>query len=240
MTKPTVEGYLGLVTAIAIRLAEALPRSIDIEDLKQSGIIGLIDAVAKFDSATGVSFTTYAKHRIRGAMLDSLREFDWMSRDGRAHNRRIENAIESLRTEQGDEPGSEDVAEALGISIDRYRALDRSRNGRVISIDSGARKEGSSSFESFDVPSQADSPEILAVQAQAKARLRQVAETVLSERYRLVIDLYYGPEDLTLREIGERLGVNESRVSQIHSECMRKLRDALTNQGITKTSLLAA
>lgn len=238
MSAPNVEQYLGLVAAIALRLAEQLPVTVDVEDLKQAGAIGLLDAVAKFDSSAGVNFSTYARFRIRGAMLDSLRELDWMTRDGRRMRKRIEQIIDALRGQLGRDAEPKEIAEALGLTVEQYQEFGQ-QVLTLVSSDAGTRAEDGETI-SFDAPSSDPTmnPQWLTEHANAGALLEQICRERLSERYRLVLELYYGPEGLSFAEIGERLGVNESRVSQIHKLCLERIEAGLRERGIHGTGVL--
>lgn len=226
---PKVEDYLGLVNAIAVRLAEQLPVTVETDDLIQAGSLGLMDAIEKFDAEKGVAFATYAKFRIRGAMLDSLRELDWETRDGRRTRKKIERVIAALRAELGEEPGPDAIANALGVTVERYKVWEQqiACMGPTVSQSSGKRA-GTDEEVEFDAPCREQwfNPQWIAEHAEARAILREVILGLLP-RYQQVIEWYYGPEGLTFAEIGQRLGVNESRVSQIHKACIEKLAEMM-------------
>lgn len=225
----TVLSHLPLVRAIAVRVYENLPVHVDFEDLVHAGILGLFDAVAKYDGTKQVSFQNYAKHRVRGAMLDSLREADWASRDLRRRHRRLEEVTRELAATAG-EATEECIAEKMGMDITRWRqvAIDL----RMVGLLSGsARPPESENQETPEFPANGDlNPDVITVQNELR-RLVDEAMKALPPRYQTVIRQYYA-RGRTMREIGSEMGINESRVSQIHRAALDKLNEHLQAAGI--------
>jgi len=211
-----------LVERVAVSMAGRLPSHLELADLTQAGFVGLLDAVEKFDRSKGARFWTYAELRIRGAILDSLRELDWAPRSIRRRRRELDRAARRLQGALGRAPSDEELAGALGVTLQGLRVLRErircaeSATGRAASIDDVAPYMA-------DVTS--PDPQQLTLSKEVAALLAE-AVSELSERERLVISLYYH-EELTMREVGQVLGVNESRVSQIHSKAVAALRLSL-------------
>jgi len=213
-----------LVKRIAHHLASRLPASVQVEDLIQAGMIGLLEAARQFDANQGASFSTYAGIRIRGAMLDEIRRLDWTPRSVHRKAREAAEAIRAIEHRTGREARDTEVAETLGIGVDEYhRILQDSASARVFSIDQDDADGGEHWEPAGDTPS----PETMlgreGFQDDLAAAIRK-----LPEREQLIMQLYYD-EELNLREIGEVLGVTESRVSQIHGRIMLKLRGHLAD-----------
>lgn len=225
--------HLSLVKAIAIRVHENLPVHVDLDDLVHAGVLGLFDAVEKFDSAKNVAFQSYAKHRIKGAILDSLREMDWASRDLRRRQRQIDAMTRDLSTRLGRTPTETELAQEMGVGIERWqRMLGELRTvGLVSSTIPG--EEGRDRIQEF-----ADTPDLQPDRLCARRQLQITlgrAMKHLPARYQKVVFLYYTNE-MTMKEIGDLLGVNESRVSQIHKAALRKMADALEAEGISSAA----
>jgi RNA polymerase sigma factor for flagellar operon FliA len=221
--------HLPLVKAIAIRVHENLPVHVEVDDLIHAGVLGLFDAVEKFDAAKNVAFQSYAKHRIKGAILDSLRQLDWASRDMRKRHKQIETATRELSMKLGRTPSESEVAEHLGIDIDKWRRmLSELRMVGLVSATPRSEEEGDRIQEFAAAPD--FQPDRMCAHRQLQLTLERAMKT-LPERYQKVVFLYYSNE-LTMKEIGELLGVNESRVSQIHKTALRKMADALQSEGI--------
>lgn len=213
---------VGLVKRIAQHLAARLPSSVDIDDLMQSGMVGLLEAAGNFDPDRGASFETYAGIRIRGAMLDDIRKHDWTPRSVHHKYRRVTEAIHQVEAATGRAAEATEVADKLGISISEYhKILSDSACSRLFSLD-----------ETLDEPtlqrpppaSKTATPDEELFQTQFRDQLAEAIE-VLPERERLVLTLYY-EQELNLKEIGKVLDVSESRVCQIHGQAVMRLRAA--------------
>jgi len=222
---PRVIAGIPFVEQLARRVAATMPHSIDIGDLVQDGVIGLIDAAHRFDEARGIKFETFAERRIRGAMIDALRKDAW-PRGVRRQRRELEAAREQLRRELGHEPSLADLAAKLGS--------DEKRLGRTIvrinAIESTSplaknEKLDESSLPEALIPSEPERPDAAYERSETTNRVRAAIGT-LPPREQKVIGLYYYKE-ATMKEIGQEIGVNESRVSQLHARAIRRLKDAL-------------
>lgn len=214
-----VRETLPLVHRVAKSIASRLPRQLEISDLTQAGVLGLLDAAEKFDREKGVRFSTYAELRIRGAILDSLRSLDWVPRSLRRRRRELKGAESRLLSFLGRAPSEEELATELAISVSELRAT-RERVERA--------EVACEVTESIDelLPFVSDpgavDPEELIERRELEEMMARAIEG-LPERERLVLTLYYY-EELTMKEVGEVLGVNESRISQIHSKVVSKLK----------------
>jgi len=224
-----VVAYSPLVKFIAGRMASSLPSHVDEADLISYGLLGLIGAIERFEPEREIRFETFAVARVKGAIIDELRSLDWVPRSVRSRARDIEKAHAALERELGRQPTDEEMAAKLEMDLDTFNAslLDIA-NSSVLALDdlwTFADPEGGSGqisvLETIRDPSAVD-PEAEAHTAELKDRLADAIEA-LPERERLVVALYYY-ENLTLREIGEILGVTESRVSQIHTKAVLSLR----------------
>jgi RNA polymerase sigma factor for flagellar operon FliA len=218
---------VALVKYIAARVGAKLPPSIEVDDLVGAGMLGLIDAAEKFDQARGIRFRTYAERRIRGAILDHLRGLDWAPRSLRRRAREIETAHAQLERDHGRAVDETEVAAYLDMKIDDFQTL----VGDINSVQMASLHVGIDADDTGADPIQAvpDSPERSPFAVYARRETRQClanAVNQLPEKERLVISLYY-VDELTMKEIGTVLGVNESRVSQIHSKAVGRLRHAL-------------
>ena len=221
-TKPgkLIEQHTQLVRRIAHHLAARLPSSVQVEDLVQAGMVGLLEAGAKYDGGKGASFETYAGIRIRGAMLDEIRRGDWAPRSVHRKARKVAEAIRGVESRTGREAQDKDVAAALDMSMDEYY--------RILQDAAGCR------LFSYDELSETDeSPELVAEKSAADVfesdSFRSgLAEAIkgLPEREKLILSLYYD-EELNLKEIGAVIGVSESRISQILSQTTLRLRARL-------------
>lgn len=219
-----VEQYLPLVRRIAHHLMARLPSSVVVDDLIQAGVIGLIDAIQKYDTTKGASFETYAGIRIRGAMIDEIRRGEWAPRSVHRNSRAIQDAIRSVEARVGRDANDREVADELGISLDDYYAMAQdSMATRLFSIDD--MESPDALIDYTDLHGNTDNP---SVELQREALLEGLVKAIgdLPERERLVLSLYYDDE-LNLKEIGEVLGVSESRVCQIHSQATLRLRARL-------------
>ncbi|MBC7002140.1 RNA polymerase sigma factor FliA [Photobacterium sp. BZF1] len=219
-----IERYSSLVKRIAHHLMGRLPPSVMLEDLIQAGMIGLLEAQQNYDPTKGASFETFAGIRIRGAMLDDIRRGDWVPRSVYKNNRRISEAISALESTLGRDPNDQEIAAYLEMTLEQYhQALNDVNCGRLVGMDDlGVSEDAVANEESVE--------ENLPFQGVVDDNFRQSlasAIKTLPEREALVLSLYYD-EELNLKEIGAVIGVSESRVCQIHSQAMQRLRSKLT------------
>jgi RNA polymerase sigma factor for flagellar operon FliA len=223
--------HLPLVKAIAIRVHENLPVHVDVDDLVHSGVLGLFDAASKYNPDKQVAFSSYAKHRIKGAILDSLRQLDWASRDMRRRHKQVEAATRELAATLQRNPTEAEVAQKLGIDPERWRSMMLDlRNVGLVSA--STRTNESEDLPAPDFPCKPEShPDSICAREQLRGVLG-VAMKTLPERYQKVVSLYYSGE-MTMKEIGGILGINESRVSQIHKAALEKMQVVLQNNGIS-------
>jgi RNA polymerase sigma factor for flagellar operon FliA len=218
--------HLPIVRFLARRIHERLPQHVDIEDLVSAGVVGLMDAFAKFDPDKKVQFRSYAQFRIRGAILDSLRTLDWSPRELRRKGRAVEEAIRVLTARMGHAPNESEVAVEMGLTLDDYQQLLGDLKGLEIGTLHMARNEDSGEEELAYVPGRAEEdPLFQCLRGELEDRLADAIAN-LPDRERLVMTLYYY-EEMTMREIGLALGVVESRVSQVHASAVIHLRAAL-------------
>src|SRR5881396_803268 len=216
---------LPFVEALARRMAASMPNSIDIGDLVQDGVIGLIDAAHRFDEDRGIKFETFAERRVRGAMIDALRRDAW-PRGVRRQRRELDAAREALRLELGHEPSMADLAARVGSDEKRLsRTIVRINTIESTSPLASGEHMDESSLPTALVPSEPDAPDTAYEKLETRERVR-AAIAALPWREQKVIGLYYYGE-VMMKEIGAEIGVNESRVSQLHARAIRRLRDAL-------------
>ncbi len=226
-----VEQYSPLIKYLADRLAARLPDHINKDDLMSSGVLGLIDAVDKFDPGRAIMFKTYAEFRIKGAMLDELRSLDWVPRSIRKKANQMEKLWQRLEGELGHPPSDEEAAEALGIEVPEYlKMLDDVRSINILDLDAFKATDKSGAKESrdiYDILADENALDALTILSQGEVRdVLARAIDDLAEKERLVVTLYYH-EELTMREIGEVLGYTESRISQLHTKSLLRLRTKL-------------
>jgi RNA polymerase sigma factor FliA len=218
--------HLPIVRFLARRIHERLPQHVDIEDLVSAGVVGLMDAFAKFDPDKKVQFRSYAQFRIRGAILDSLRTLDWSPRELRRKGRAVEEAIRILTSRLGRAPGEAEIAAELGVGLDEYQQLLGELKGLEIGTLHVEHNEDSGDEELAYVPGKPEEdPLFRCLKGELEERLTDAIQH-LPDRERLVMTLYYY-EEMTMREIGLALGVVESRVSQVHASAVAHLRAAL-------------
>jgi RNA polymerase sigma factor FliA len=218
--------HLPIVRFLARRIHERLPQHVDIEDLVSAGVVGLMDAFAKFDPGKKVQFRSYAQFRIRGAILDSLRTLDWSPRELRRKGRAVEEAIRVLTARMGRPPGEPEIAAEMGLDLEEYQQLLGDLKGLEIGTLHLERNEDSGEEELAYVPGRPEEdPLFRCLKGELEDRLAE-AIAKLPDRERLVMTLYYY-EEMTMREIGLALGVVESRVSQVHASAVVHLRAAL-------------
>jgi RNA polymerase sigma factor for flagellar operon FliA len=216
------------VRYLARRIHERLPRHVPLEDLVHAGVVGLIDALGKFDQSKHVQFSSYAKFRIRGAILDSLRELDWSPRELRRKGRMIEQAHSTLAGTLGRAPTESEIARELGLELREFQSLLAELDGLELgSLQVESARDGREE-DLTDRLSGApeETPFFFCLRSEMKGLLAQ-AISELAEKEQRVLSLYYY-EELTMREVGEVLGIGESRVSQIHTLSMVRLRTRLT------------
>lgn len=226
-----IKDYVPLVKFVAHRISSRLPSHVELDDLIHSGILGLMDAIEKFEPARNIKFKTYAELRIKGAILDGLRDLDWVPRSLRRKKKDIETAYHSLEQAMGRAATDEEVALHLGIGLDElHKNLDELKGvtlGTFVEV--GEDGEGESII-SFVPDPDAEDPHHLFQEAELKDILR-VAMEVLPKKEKFVVQLYYFDE-LTMKEIGTLLNITESRVSQLHTKAMLRLRGKLLEQRI--------
>jgi RNA polymerase sigma factor for flagellar operon FliA len=221
--------HLPLVKAIAIRVHENLPVHVDMDDLIHAGVLGLFDAVTKFDASKNVVFQAYAKHRIKGAILDSLRQLDWASRDLRKRQKQVESLTRDLSMKLGRTPTEAELAQGMGVSTERWRRMAMElRTVGLVSATPNPDPEQDRTPE-FAAPPDLQ-PDRMCERHQLQITLAKAMDC-LPERYHKVVFLYYTNE-MTMKEIGDVMGVNESRVSQIHKLALKKMAVALHSEGI--------
>lgn len=224
-----IEKYSSLIRFVAERLAARLPSHISREDLISAGIIGLIDAVDKFDPRREIMFKTYAEFRIRGAMLDELRSLDWVPRSVRKKNSLVEKAYQRLEAELGRPATDEEVSTALGLSLDEFHhLLDEVKTISLLDIETfrGAAIDHNRN-NLFDLLADENGDDPLSMLGLEEARA-VVAEAIsnLPEKESLVVSMYYYDE-LTMKEIGEIMDYTESRISQLHTKALLRLKARL-------------
>jgi len=222
--------HLPLVKAIAVRVHENLPVHVDLDDLVHAGILGLFDAANKYNPDKQVVFSSYAKHRIKGAILDSLRQLDWASRDMRRRHKQVEAATRDLSSTLQRAPTEAEVAAKLGMDVDRWRTMMLDlRNVGLVSA--STRSNENEDLPAPDFPGKQEAqPDSICAREQLRGVLGDAMKT-LPERYQKVVVLYYTNE-MTMKEIGGVLGINESRVSQIHKSALEKMMVVLQANGI--------
>jgi RNA polymerase sigma factor FliA len=236
MDEPAVENsdqllleQLPQVKYIARRIHERLPQHVPFDDLVHAGIVGLIDAMHKYDASKNVRFASYAKFRIRGAILDSLRDMDWSPRDLRRKARRLEATMQKLQTELGHSATEPELAEAMGMTLEEFQhMLDEIRGLEVGSLQIESLEDGRETDLSETIAGPPDQDPLSLYMRTERKQMLATAIAELPEREQQVLALYY-QEELTMKEVGAVLGVGESRVSQIHSVAVSRLRATLSN-----------
>lgn len=218
--------YAPLVKRIAYHLMAKLPASVQVEDIIQNGMIGLLDAIARYEEGLGAQFETYAVQRIRGAMLDGLRENDWLPRSLRREMRRIENAVHVLEQQNGRQPTEGELASLLGMELGEYQKMLQEARGYQLVYFEDFGEEDDDDYLERHIVGAAPDPLAMLEDHDMRSTLIQAIED-LPEREKMVMGLYY-EEDMNLREIGEVLGVSESRVCQLHSQAIARLRSRIS------------
>lgn len=221
-----IKAHALLVKRIAYHLSGRLPRSVQLDDLMQAGMLGLLEAVRYYDESKGASFETYASIRIRGYMLDEVRRNDWVPRSVYRNSRMISAAISTLENRLGREANDHEVAKELGVSLTEYHEMLNDANGahlygfEDLGVTDDVLKDDSAGLVS--------EPHVNMLRADMKTHLNDVIEG-LPKNERMVLSLYY-EHDLNLKEIGDVLGVTESRVSQIHSQATHRIKARLEKE----------
>jgi RNA polymerase sigma factor for flagellar operon FliA len=215
--------YSPLVRRLAHQMIAKLPANVEIDDLIQVGMIGLTDALSRFDAEQGVQFETFATQRIRGAMLDELRGTDWMSRGNRKSQRDIEGAVHRLEHKLGRAPQESEIAREMGISLTDYQSLlGKVRGTQLVYLEDMGGDEGDNDYLDRHVAEEGADP----LSQLSDRRMREaLVEAIkgLPEREQYVMSMYY-EQDMNLKEIAAVLGVTESRVCQLHSQSIARLR----------------
>ena len=224
-----IKRYSPMIKYVANRIAMRLPPHIEVDDLISVGVLGLMDAISKYDSSRGAKFKTYAEFRVRGAILDELRAMDWVPRSIRQKASNVDKVVQTLQAKLSRSPEDEEVAEEMGISLDQFHdTLNETKSIPIFSLeDLGIAKESGEQQSLLDcLAGKADAD------PQTQIRLIELKEIIakaidaLPEKERLMVSLYYY-EELTMKEIGAVLEITESRVSQIHSKAVYRLRTKL-------------
>ncbi|ORC34255.1 RNA polymerase sigma factor WhiG [Marispirochaeta aestuarii] len=226
-----VKQYAPLVKYVAGKVAMGMPHNVEFDDLVGFGVFGLIDAINKFDPEKHVKFKTYAVTRIRGAIFDELRSIDWVPRSVRQKAREIEDTVQRLEASLGRSASDQEIAAEMGMDIDEYhRAMVKISGTSIMSLNdvwySGEENDKISIVDSIESP-QSLNPDIIVEKEEIKKVIIE-AINELPEKEKKVLVLYYY-EDLTLKEIGKVLEVTESRISQLHTKAIMRLRAKLTN-----------
>ena len=224
-----IKRYSPMIKYVANRIAMRLPPHIEVDDLISVGVLGLMDAISKYDSTRGAKFKTYAEFRVRGAILDELRSLDWVPRSIRQKASQVDKVVQELQAKLSRSPEDEEVAKEMGLSLDQFHdTLNETKSMPVFSLeDLGLAKDSGEQQSLLDcLAGKADAD------PQTQIRLVELKEIIakaidgLPEKERLMVSLYYY-EELTMKEIGAVLEITESRVSQIHSKAVYRLRTKL-------------
>jgi len=220
-TQKSVAEHAQLVKRLAYQLVARLPSSVQVDDLIQAGMMGLLDALQGYDDNQGAQFETYATQRIRGAMLDELRDADWAPRSVRKQARDIEHAIQQLQQSLGHAPSEQQIADNMGVPLADYQQMLGEAHGhQLVHFEDFENEDGEA--VGFNLADTRPTPlQVLQDEAMRDTLIRGISE--LPEREKMVMAMYY-QEDLNLKEIGAVLGVSESRVCQLHSQAILRLR----------------
>ena len=223
-----IEAYLPLVRYVAEKVHRRLPPGVDQESLIHSGVVGLLEALERYDPGRGVAFEEYARYRIHGEVMQSLRSLDWVSRSVRAWGRKVAAAVSRLVAKLGREPIDEELAAELEISLEEYYRIDQKvSEATLLKLeDLSLKSEEAYEKAQEELSSPRFQDPLKAVESKDLVEKLSAAIKELPERERLLMTLYYY-EELTLREIGEILGLSEGRICQIHSQAVSRLRQAL-------------
>jgi len=220
-----IKEYAPLVKRIAHHMMARLPGSVSVDDIIQAGMIGLLEAAGRYDELRGAQFETFAAQRIRGAMLDELRQADWMPRSIRRDMRRIEAAMSQLQQRLGMMPSESEIAKELGMPLTEYQQMLYESRGAQLMYYEDFHGEGDEDFfERYDMDSDSDPLSLLQDEHFRDALMKSIDN--LPERERMLMGMHY-EQEMNLREIGEVMGVSESRVCQLHSQAVIRLRSSL-------------
>jgi RNA polymerase sigma factor for flagellar operon FliA len=220
-----IKEYAPLVKRIAHHLMLRLPNSVAVEDIIQAGMIGLLDAATRYDQFHGAQFETFAAQRIRGSMLDELRQADWMPRSLRRDMRRVEAAMSKLQQRLGRAPSESEVANELGMPLTEYQQmLFESRGAQLVYYEDFHTEGDEDFFDRYDFDNDADPLSLLQDEHFRGALIKAIDN--LPERERMLMGMHY-EQEMNLREIGEVMGVSESRVCQLHTQAVARLRSML-------------
>jgi RNA polymerase sigma factor for flagellar operon FliA len=218
-----LQQYSPLVRRLAHQMIAKLPANVELDDLIQVGMIGLNDALGRFDAAQGVQFETFATQRIRGAMLDELRGSDWMSRGNRRQQRSIESAVHKLEQKLGRAPSESEIAREMGITLAEYQELlGKVRGTQLVYLEDMSGDDGDDSYLDRHVADEDANPMAMLQDRRMREALVEAIKN-LPEREQFVMSMYY-EQDMNLKEIAAVLGVTESRVCQLHSQSIARLR----------------
>lgn len=227
-----LEEHAPLVKKLAHQMKAKLPPSVEVDDLIQAGMIGLLDAVSRYEENHGAQFETYAVQRIRGAMLDELRSSDWLPRSIRQNMRKIEVAMNKLQQKLGRAPLEAEIAKELKLSLDEYQEMLNEGSGHqlVYYEDFNDKDEGEHFLDRYCIDEQSDPLKALMNTGFRDAVIRAIE--ALPEREKILMGLYY-EQEMNLKEIGAVMGVSESRVCQLHSQAIARMRSRLREQAWT-------
>ena len=225
-----IEDYIPLVKYLAHRISMKLPNHVEIDDLVNSGIIGLIDAIEKFDPGRGIKFKTYAEFRIRGAIFDGLRSLDWVPRSVRKQKKMVEQSYAQLEQQLGRHATDEELCRDLGVGLEEfYKSLDNLKGvslGKFVELNNNDSQGGEGESAIAFIPDRSTDDPYHKFQKHELTEILSEAIRRLPDKERYVVSLYYFDE-LTMKEIGTVLNITESRVSQLHTKSMIRLREAL-------------
>lgn len=220
-----LRNFSPLVKRLAHQMMSRLPYSVQIDDIIQAGMMGLLDAASRYDEIHGAQFETFATQRIRGAMLDELRSADWLPRSLRRSMRKIEQSVNRLQQRLGRAPNETEIAAELEVTLQVYQQmLQESRGAQLFYYEDFQDEDHSDFFERFEFTDNSD-PLALLQDERFKAELMRAID-VLPERERLLMGMIY-EQEMNLREVGEVFGVSESRISQLHTQAVARLRSSM-------------
>ncbi|MES2366555.1 MAG: RNA polymerase sigma factor FliA [Pseudomonadota bacterium] len=224
--------HASLVKRLAYQLKARLPPSVEVDDLVQAGMIGLLDAINRYEENHGAQFETYAIQRIRGSMLDELRSTDWLPRSIRQNMRKIEVAMNTLQQRLGHEPTEAEIAKELKLSLADYQGLLSNGAGhQLVYYEDFHSADGNDHFLDQHAKGESNDPLKELLESGFRGAVAEAVES-LPEREKILMGLYY-EEEMNLKEIGAVMGVSESRVCQLHSQAVARLRSTLKGQAWT-------